>query len=164
MPSGRKPIPSATKRLRGNPGKRTVNHLEPAFEVAIPDMPDVFDGDEDAINEWRRVTQQLAAKQVITDVDLAIVMLYCQNFADWKKHRKALRNEADFLQTDKGYTYPNPRIGLINTLGEKLAKYAAELGITPSSRTKVKMIGKAAAEPSKKQALAEKLFKVPVSK
>lgn len=162
MARGRKNKPSALKRLNGNPGKRKLNQLEPAFEVAIPEAPDVLEGD--ALLEWTRVTQELAAKQIITHVDLAILMLYCQNFADWKKHRAVLKNEADFLQTDKGYTYPNPRIGLINTLGEKLAKYAAELGITPSSRTKVKMIGKPPAEPSKKQALAEKLFKVPVSK
>jgi len=162
MTRGRKQTSTALKKLRGNPGKRKLNQQEPVFEVQIPDAPDFLN--EDALKEWEYVTAELAAKQVIAKVDKTSVALYCQTYAYYKKHVNALENETDFLVTPKGYTYLNPRLGLVNTLGTLLAKYAAELGITPASRSKIKMIGKAPAAPTKKQALAEKLFKVPVSK
>ena len=161
MTRGRKNTPSAIKRMRGNPGKRGQNHQEPAFEAELPEAPDVLEGD--ALAEWNLRAAELADKLVITAVDTAVLMLYCQAYADWKHHRMALKNEADFLLTEKGYSYPNPRIGLINTLGDKLARYAAELGMTPASRTKVKTVGKAANPDKKKQSLAESLFKTKTS-
>ena len=75
-----------------------------------------------------------------------------------------LKDQAVMKTYPTGAEYLNLLIGARRSARQELKQYASELGITPSSRTKVKMIGKAAAEPSKKQALAEKLFKVPVSK
>lgn len=162
MATGRKPKPSQLHKLHGNPGKRKKNALEPEFEAAIPDAPDLLEGE--ALKEWHRVTHDLAAKQVITNVDMAILALYCQTFADWTYNRDAVKSEGFILTNSKGDTKANPRVRLVNTFAEQLAKYAAELGITPSSRSRVKMIGKPAKEPDKKQALAEKLFKAQVSK
>lgn len=163
MARGRKPTPSATKRLRGNPGKRTVNHLEPAFEVAIPEPPSHLD--EIALTEWNLLTQELAAKQVITQVDKAILALYCETWSEWIMLGELLKEHPTVIKTyPTGAEYVTLLIGARRSARQELKAYAAELGITPSSRTKVKTIGKAASEPSKKQALAEKLFKVPVSK
>jgi P27 family predicted phage terminase small subunit len=162
MARGRKPTPSATKRLRGNPGKRKLNQLEPAFEVAIPDPPPHLD--EIALTEWNLITQELAAKQVITQVDKAILALYCETWSEWIMLGELLKEQATIKTYPTGAEYVNLLIGARRSARQELKNYAAELGITPSSRTKVKTIGKAAEEPSKKQALAEKLFKLPVSK
>ena len=159
---GRKAVPKNLQKLRGNPRKRKLDAPgDPEFETAIPEPPPTLTGS--ALIEWERITQELAAKQLITHVDRAILALYCQAYADWNHHVEALKSEDDFLSTDKGYKYQNPRIGLINTLGDKVAKYAAELGITPVARNKVKMIAKKN-EKTKEQTLAEKLFRAPVSK
>ncbi len=163
MAKGPKPTPKKLQKLRGNPRKAKMTApADPQFETAIPEPPTHLEGA--ALQEWNRITQELATKQIITHVDQAILGLYCQAYADWVRHSEVLKDESDFFETIKGYRYQNPRIGLINTLGDKLAKYAAELGITPSSRNKVKMIGKAPTEKTKEQALAERLFRAPVSK
>jgi P27 family predicted phage terminase small subunit len=117
-----------------------------------------------ALAEWNRITHELAAKNVITTVDQAILALYCQAYAQWAYHSEQLEQEEHFLNTPKGYRYINPRIGLINTLGEKLAKYAAELGITPSSRSRIKVTAAPPAPRDKKRALAETLFGAKVAK
>jgi len=162
MPRGRKAKPSVLKKLTGNPGKRKLNQLEPAFEVSIPDAPSHLD--EIALTEWNLLTQELAAKQVITQVDKAILALYCETWSEWIMLGELLKDQAVMKTYPTGAEYLNLLIGARRSARQELKQYASELGITPSSRTKVKMIGKAAAEPSKKQALAEKLFKVPVSK
>jgi hypothetical protein len=36
---GRKPKPTALKRLDGNPGKRGYNHDEPVLPEGLPDCP-----------------------------------------------------------------------------------------------------------------------------
>ena len=33
---GRKPVPTALKKLRGNPGKRPLNDAEPKPDVVVP--------------------------------------------------------------------------------------------------------------------------------
>lgn len=163
MPRGRKPTPSATKRLRGNPGKRKVNTSEPTYEVAIPDAPSNLD--EGALTEWNLITQELAAKQVITQVDKAILALYCETYSEWIMLGEMLKENPTVIKTyPTGAEYVTLLLGARRSARQELKQYTTELGITPSSRTKVKMIGKAVAEPNKKQALAEKLFKVPVSK
>jgi P27 family predicted phage terminase small subunit len=111
-----------------------------------------------ALTEWDRITDELASKQVITHVDMAILALYCSVYAEWCSNIEQLKNEDHFLITPKGYRYVNPRIGLINTYGEKLAKYSAELGITPSSRTRIKAIEKPPVQEDPKKTRIKALF------
>lgn len=162
MTKGRKPTPSKIKKLRGNPDHRPRNMDEPEFETAIPEPPAHLSAA--ALVEWNRITHELAAKNVITIVDQAIIALYCQAYAQWAYHSDQLEQEEHFLTTPKGYRYMNPQIGLINTLGEKLAKYAAELGITPSSRSRIKVTATPPAPRDKQRSLAEKFFSAKIAK
>ena len=57
MPRGRKPIPTALKRLAGNPGKRPLTAREPKTERKAPKCPRTLDAE--ARKEWRRVVKLL---------------------------------------------------------------------------------------------------------
>jgi P27 family predicted phage terminase small subunit len=133
---GRKPAPTAVKKLRGNPGKRKLNAAEPAFETGIPDPPAHLD--DVALMEWTRLTQELEAKQVITNVDMTILATYCQTYSEWVSLTNQAKNETRYLKTEKGYQYKNLIFADIAKLRKELQNYSAELGITPSSRTRVK--------------------------
>jgi P27 family predicted phage terminase small subunit len=152
---GRKPAPSAVKRLRGNPTKRKLNRDEPAFETGIPDAPAHLD--DIALMEWTRLTQELASKQVITNVDMTILATYCQTYADWVELTQLATKEERYLKTDKGYQYKNPLYADIAKIRKELQNYSAELGITPSSRSRVKAMkpakpdGPATPEENKKE-------------
>lgn len=161
--AGRKPTPKPLKKLRGNPRKERLNGAsDPVFETAIPDAPDYLETEARA--EWDRITTELAAKQLITHVDRAILAAYCQTYGDIESLSQQAKTAARFLETPTGYKYENPLHIRIAKLRKELQGYTAELGITPVARNKVKMIGKPPAEPTKEQSLAEKLFKTPVKK
>jgi phage terminase small subunit len=55
---GRRPLPTAVKRLRGNPGRRKPNPAEPDFPSGEPDMPSMLS--PTAQVEWKSLIPQLA--------------------------------------------------------------------------------------------------------
>lgn len=160
----RKPKPTADKRRRGNPGKRKLPESEPQFETAIPDPPSYLT--DAALVEWTRVTEELAAKNVITRVDMAVVAIYCQAQADLDELEKESRKPEykRYLKTKgKDYVYKHPIFADVKDLREQVRKYAAELGITPSSRTKVRTLAPVRPADPKKD-MAESLFRAKVKK
>src|SRR5690606_37247509 len=78
---GRKPNPTALRRLNGNPGKRGYNHLEPVAPEGLPDCPPHLS--ELARAEWDRIAQVLYEMGVLTMVDRAALAAYCQAYARW---------------------------------------------------------------------------------
>ena len=160
---GRKGTPKSLQRLRGNPRKGRLNTpVDPAFETSIPPMPEFLEGK--AIDEWMRVTQDLAEKQIITNVDMGIVAVYCQAYGRLHEVTEALRGQGMTVESTRGIAQMNPLIREEGRLRQEIAKYSSELGITPTARNKVRSVGQGKAKPTKTQVLAENLFKVPVKK
>ena len=54
---GRKPKPTALKKLEGNPGKRPLNELEPMPQVTMLRCPNWLE--PEAKKEWRRLAPVL---------------------------------------------------------------------------------------------------------
>ena len=71
---GRRPKPTALKKLEGNPGKRKLNEREPKFEGRATCPKDL---DPLAKKEWRRVCRQLEEKNLLTTVDRNSLAAYC---------------------------------------------------------------------------------------
>lgn len=61
MTRGRKPLPSHLKLVRGNPGRRALNHDEPNVTKAIPEMPLMVKKDRYAREEWVAIAPKLKA-------------------------------------------------------------------------------------------------------
>ena len=55
--AGRKPKPTALKKLEGNPGKRELNTKEPVPEKGMPDCPKWLLSE--AKVEWNRLCKKL---------------------------------------------------------------------------------------------------------
>lgn len=163
MTKGRKSTPKALQQLRGNPRKLRINApADPAFETAIPAVPEYLDGK--ALEEWYRITEELSAKQIITTVDKSILGVYCQAVGELHRHTEAKALEPDVIISTRGIPQMNPRIREIRNLRIEIAKYSSELGMTPTARNKVRMVGGNKSKPTKVQSIAENLFKVPVKK
>lgn len=133
---GRKPHPTALKLLRGNPGKRKVNAAEPHHDPLDASVPsDLVDPSAQA--EWKRVAAMLIARGQVTTVDRAVLTGYCVKYAQWL----ALEHEASqhpfIVRSPSGYPIPNPALGMANKAFALMLKAAAELGITPSARSRV---------------------------
>ena len=133
---GRKPVPTGMKVLRGNPGHRTVETTEPKLPAGAPPRPDFLTGD--AADEWTRRVTELYASGIATRADWATLAMYCYYFGQWSEAVTKLAEEPQVIRTKSGYVQPNPRIAIRNKNATLMLKAAAELGITPSARSRVK--------------------------
>ena len=62
--AGRKPKPTALKKLEGNPGKRKLNTKEPMPGKGMPDCPKWLLPEEK--KEWERLCEKLSEMGVLT--------------------------------------------------------------------------------------------------
>lgn len=67
--AGRKPKPTAVKKLEGNPGKRKLNTKEPVPAKGMPDCPEWLL--PEAKKEWERLADLMNQMGVLTEVDMA---------------------------------------------------------------------------------------------
>lgn len=143
MGVGRKPKPTALKLITGNPGKRALPVGEPKLEPSEPSAPDFLNAE--AKVEWKRVCHELYLAGVMTELDRGILAAYCQSYGLWERAEKALAKMAFadpdnfglLMMTAAKNAINNPLIGIANKAKGDMARYASELGITPSSRTRV---------------------------
>jgi hypothetical protein len=74
------PIPSAIKRLRGNPGKRRLNDREPQPAPTDDTPPPELTGDARAL--WERHVPEMVRLGLVTALDRDEIKLYCLLRAD----------------------------------------------------------------------------------
>lgn len=137
MTRGRKPKPTESKKLEGNPGKRKLNDKEPKPQVVIPDVPDHLQGE--ARIEYKRISTELSALKIITNLDRAALVSYCQAWGDYVKACKQIKTEGEVITSDKGNLYQNPWVGIKTSAMDRMLRISAEFGMTPSSRTRLKV-------------------------
>lgn len=140
---GRKPTPTHLKLVQGNPGKRALNPYEPKVAPARPEPPDHLG--ESARQEWERVEQEMYRTGILTRLDRATLAAYCQAFERWRTAETTLAEMAArdalthglMIRTSNGNPIQNPLVGIANKAMADMVRYAAELGITPSARSRI---------------------------
>jgi len=143
---GRKPLPTALKLLRGNPGKRPINRTEPRPEALGAEPPEELASD-DAKREWRRTIAPAIPTGQITSADRAMAIAHCELWACWRSQlAEAARHAHIIAAGPSGYPTPNPARLMANRTFLLLVRVDAELGLTPSSRSRV-ATGKEAGRP-----------------
>ena len=148
---GRKNTPTGLKKLRGNPGKRALNEQEPKPDLLIPECPDHLTGA--AREEWNRVTQELYKLGILSEIDRAALAAYCMAWLDFVYASKKVDEEGEVITSIKGGKYLNPWVGIKTSAMDRLVRIAAEFGMTPASRTKIKVEG-----PNEEDLMASFLF------
>lgn len=140
---GRKPIPTHLKIVTGNQGKRPFNPLEPMPEERMPDPPRELC--EDGVIEWQRISSELAALGLMTNLDRGVLTAYCDAYGRWAKAKRLMNNAAALdpatggmvIVTMQGNRIQNPLLGIVNKAAADMVRYAAEFGMTPSARSRV---------------------------
>lgn len=135
---GRKPQSTAHRLLSGNPGKRPVNTAEPqppaasvAFDEPPPDLKDL----PTAAAYWRELAPMLRRCRQVTAADRGPLLALC---IEWDAYLEA-REKAypRIVKSPSGYAMPNPWLSVRNRALAACTKLWAELGLTPSSRSRV---------------------------
>jgi len=132
---GPKPQTTHKRRLNGNPGKRPYNLAEPepppmAFDVTPPDE---LRGDRMASAEWRRLAPMLRTCRQITEADRTALLALC---VEWSRYLEARGKAA--TAPIVGKNRQNAWLTIQRQALANCMKLWPELGLTPSSRTRIK--------------------------
>lgn len=143
--SGRKAKPEAVKELAGtsrpdriSPDAVTVEPLEKP-----PKCPPHLKGV--AKYMWERTTVELISMKVLTQVDLRGVEIYCSLYARWRSAEDYLAKFGYHTGGDTIVASPYVKISLDCSV--QMKSWMNEFGITPSSRSRVKVEKKAPETP-----------------
>jgi P27 family predicted phage terminase small subunit len=135
---GRKPTPTVLKLLRGNPGKRKIDAREPKPGVLSVDMPNELT-ETDAQAEWIRTIVPAIQRGQVTAADRVFAIAHCELWATWRSQLADAARHPHVVSAGKNsqHPMPNPARGMANKTLQLLAKVDAELGFTPTSRSRV---------------------------
>ena len=131
---GRKPKPTALKKLVGNPGKRPLNDLEPLPKVTMLRCPNWLE--PEARMEWRRLAPVLIDAGILTGADAVPFAGYCQAYARWKEAEQEV-SKLGMVYRDGDRIRPNPYIAISRAAFAEVKSLAAEFGLTPANRTAI---------------------------
>jgi len=131
---GSKPKPTVLKRLAGNPGKRPLNLNEPKPDPADLKAPK---GHLPRVGWllWKRLARRLDRLDLLTELDRQALELMCIHYAYASKAEKVLRRQGIIAIGCMGQPVKHPAHQVFMDHSKAFLRYAAEFGMTPSSRT-----------------------------
>ena len=156
---GPQPLPANVHQLKGNPSKKPMASLldELKPEVELPDFPSWLW--PEAKKEWKRLGEELVRYGLVSRLDRAALVLYCQAWArmvwseqmltramrDADKARKQAEKEGKPFEGGDGimvktvngnFTYSHHWV-VGKQAAEQVKRYLELFGLSPSSRTRV---------------------------
>lgn len=151
--AGRRPVPTALKILRGNPGHRPLNDAEPQPPMGIPEMPKGMS--TAAKREWYLIVEQLQAINMLARVDGKALGEYCKLMGLAEAYYKEALKEPMVKEPimDKVGDHvgdklkPNPATAAYLACSKTAKSYLIEFGLTPASRSKLKIEPRKPADP-----------------
>jgi len=136
---GRRPKPKNLKIAQGNPGKRAINHDEPNPRAEIPEPPKWLE--EMGRKHWYQLVPELRQAGILTIIDGDTLAEYCQLWAYQAREHEFMKRHATKRYGAKPLD-PKERSHLLRTIllvSQQLTRLQSEFGMTPSSRTKIKV-------------------------
>lgn len=146
MRCGRKPKPPNLKLITNSQHKA---HNPPLPEPCRPEPPEFLD--DYAKQEWARCVGDLCAYAGLSKIDVAVFAAYCQSHSQWRHASELLaefsaanpfgRGLVIYTKKSKdhagGNLIQNPVVGQLNKAKRDMVRYASELGMSPSARSRI---------------------------
>ncbi len=138
MTRGRKPKPTTLRILEGNPGKRSLNDREPVPPEGLPECPDFLD--DEARAEWFRMTPLLSQMGLLSRADRSALAAYCTAYSRWVRAELQVRKFGEIVKSpNKGFPMKSPYLTIADQALEMMRKLMVEFGLTPSSRSRIRV-------------------------
>ncbi|MBN2744508.1 MAG: phage terminase small subunit P27 family [Marinilabiliaceae bacterium] len=140
--AGRKPTPNALKKLKGtNQPARMRDEPDFGTIVKVPPAPKYFN--KYAKREYKAVTARLQTLNLLNDVNIALIAAYALEIGKYYEAEEKLSEvgRLDIAKDADGNILKISRLPLDKMASDYLANakmLAVELGITPSSSSRVK--------------------------
>ena len=140
MVRGRKPLANAVKEASGtfakNPQRR--NNDEPKVQLGRPNIPESVAADPVAKSRWHWVCDQLESMNLLATTDQGLIAGYCMDYSMMLSLWEVIKGGNVSITDDKGRPKLRPEANQFHTYSDRLLKREAELGLTPSSRSRLK--------------------------
>jgi len=135
---GNKPLPTAVKKARGNPGRRPLNKSEPSAG-RTPEKPNYIKGVSS--KTWDRLCEMLGAMGVLDRADGLALELLCEAYAEWRRNVEVIRKSGGVYAT-KSVTGEKifrqlPHVAHASDAWKRIRSMLSEFGLTPSARTRL---------------------------
>jgi P27 family predicted phage terminase small subunit len=128
--SGRRPTPTALKKLRGNPG----NDKEPTPETGEAETPKGLS--KFAIEKWKSLVPELLALGVLTKIDGEALANLCTAYSHQRIAEKAIqRLGTTAIAIDKHGKF----LKHWNDATKIMKQFEVEFGLTPASRSRIRI-------------------------
>jgi P27 family predicted phage terminase small subunit len=135
---GRKPKPSYLRALDGGAGRRPQNTEEPVPKEPLKgDEPPAWMNGTQAAG-WRYAMQH-APEGMLRSLDRSILAAWVVSEDLHRDAAERVGKLGTILKSKGGTPYQNPWLAVLNKQAQIMMKAAAELGFTPSSRSRVKV-------------------------
>jgi P27 family predicted phage terminase small subunit len=126
----------------GNPGKRALpkkgEEPEPEYVAELPPPPEWLG--ENGITEWERVGPVLVSLRLLSEADLLIFAAYCANIDLMIESMLDIKKNGTTIRGARG-DVRNPALASFAQAVTALRGLATEFGMTPSSRSRMKLPG-----------------------
>jgi P27 family predicted phage terminase small subunit len=134
---GRKPKPQIMRLLEGNPGKRRMNR-EPSLPSGIPRCPAFLEGEAKA--EWYRTAKLLQKMGLLSLADRTALAAYCTVYSRWVHAEEQVKKFGAIVKSpEKGFPMKSPYLCIADQALETMRKFMVEFGLTPSSRSRIRV-------------------------
>lgn len=135
---GPAPLPTEIKKATGNRGKRPLNDQEPSPENLDDKSPPEW-LDDIAKEEWARVLPVLEKNKVLTEMDVSALEGYCRAYSILREASEDIKEIGLLVTGDNGISYQNPNLKIVTEYSKIVKGFLQEFGMTPASRTRVKV-------------------------
>src|SRR5262245_59928970 len=147
--SGRRPLPTRLQVLRGRKKPRAEEPEPEPVDPSFDDPPPELEGNELARAEWSRIAPMLRMCGLISNADRASLIALCQQWAIYIEAEKKIRSLGMIVKKPSGVPCVNPYFSIAEHSLKLCRQLWAELGLTPSGRSRVSAL--LTAEPEKVQ-------------
>jgi len=142
--AGRPALPSWLKEMRGtlHPARRD-GEPKPDDAVYIPPPRELADRAH-ASEFWEVHLPLLVKNRMITEVDMTAFAAACLAYESWILAEEQLRRPAEegggyIIKTKNDYPIQSPWVSIAAGHRKEFLEYLREFGLTPSSRTRIKI-------------------------
>ncbi|MBO4334430.1 MAG: phage terminase small subunit P27 family, partial [Desulfovibrio sp.] len=135
--SGRKRLPAGIKELKGTLQNCRENKLAPKPGKTTLEPPAYLN--DIAAVDYRRKAELLDRLGVFKEGDDVALSAYAEAYSRWIDAVEHLRQNGQILTGKDGQPMRNPVLFNINNALDQMYKYLTEFGLTPVSRSRVKV-------------------------
>lgn len=127
--------PKKIAELRGNPGKRPLNHDEPVGKIGVPGPPDWL---SDSAKAAYREVVDAAMPGLIQATDVHLLIAYADSVAVYVEACKQLAKEG-WTEDTRGGSKKNAWVTIRREALLDMKGLATQFGFSPSSRTAIQV-------------------------